>query len=536
MIMKKYFILTAVISICLNISAFAQASNPNVELPDFIIMGTDRVNVQKAEKIKPDIVTTVTQGFLKPSYSPEELDIKDISNPVKDELSLFDTLNYLGGDLKAGTGAYYMPVGKISYAVPFEHGLFDASAYGSSQREHVKYSDKLSFGGEAALSFFVDNQSEFLPGAQFKLNGGYDYSSYKFYGAASELFKADKRTLNSGTVNFSINDLYSDIFIFGADVKNDFSSLNKEKFSENLINLNGFTKLELANFNLVANVSYKNQYVSDSLADNQHGFFGIRPTVGLVFSKVLKAFFGFNYQTVSGNSFFSPYASLAFKFDKNFTLYGQFAPYADFITAGEFLKQNPFLNVQQRRNIFVENQFYIKASLKYEYDKYFQINGGVEIATSDNMPYFSGNQETGRFDVLDTGAKRLKVFMDFLFHPGPFGVFYGTVELNRTTADSVSNYLPYNPLLKSELSYGYNFDFGVSARANLSFNSSSYADLANKVEIDPYYNLGIDLAYKIANNFSLTFSLTNLLGRDNYRWFGYKETPLDFIAGINYKW
>jgi hypothetical protein len=536
MIKTKYLILIVVLFLSAGMVIKGQeASNPNVELPDFVITGTDVVNVQKAQKIQPEIVSTVTQGFLKPAFSPEELEIKDLSNPVKDEMQLFDTINYLGGDLKAGTGTYYMPIGKISYAFPFNGGVFDASAYGSNQREHVKFSDRLNIGGEAALSFFVDNESSFLPGAQFKLKGGYDFSSYKFYGAALDIYKNDKRNYHRGTIGLNINDLLNEVFIFGADISNDFSSVNNEEFSENLVKLNGFGKLELANFNLVANMNYKNQFISDSAAERQHSFFGIRPTVGLVFSEVLKAFFGFNYQVALGNNFFSPYASLAFKFNKNLTLYGQFAPYADFITAGEFLKINPYLNVQQRRNIFVENQFFIKASVKYEYDKYFQVNGGVEISTSDNMPYFAVVEETGRFNLLDADGRRIKVFMDFLFHPGPFGVFYGTVEFNRTT-DSVSNYLPYNPLMRAEVSYGYNFDFGLSARANLEFNSSSYADLANKIEIDPYYNLGVDLSYKIANNFSLTFALSNLLGGDNYRWYGYKETPLDFIAGVNYKW
>src|SRR5690606_20002196 len=86
---------------------FAQDNpTPTVELPDFVITGTDVVNVQSAQKIKPEVVSTVSEGFLKPAFSPEELEVRDLSNPVKDEINLFDTLNFLKGDLKAGVGVY----------------------------------------------------------------------------------------------------------------------------------------------------------------------------------------------------------------------------------------------------------------------------------------------------------------------------------------------------------------------------------------------------------------------------------------------
>ncbi|MFO7448159.1 MAG: TonB-dependent receptor [Ignavibacteriaceae bacterium] len=514
---------------------FAQdEANPNVELPDFVITGTDVVNVQKAQKIMPEIVSSISQSFLKPAFSPEELDIRDLSNPVKDEIDLFDTLNFLNGNLNAGVGTYLMPVGKFSYSLPFKSGIFEAMAFGKNQREHIENSAMYNVGGAANLSFFVDNESAFLPGTQFKLHGDYGISSYRFY--ASSVDPSEKRSHNYGNAGLSINNLLSDVIIFGGGFSDDFSSLQDEDFSENLLDLNGFAKLELANFSLIANADYKFQSITNENVDGQYSFFSVRPAVGLVFSKVLKAFFGLNYQKVKENSFFSPYASLSFTLNKNISLYGQFAPHADFLTTGNFLKENPYYDVQTRtRNIFVENQGHYTAAIKYEYDKYFQIDAGAEYTTSDNMPYYMNSFESGRFVIATADAKKIAATLSLLFHPGPFGMFYGNVEFSRTT-DSSGNFLPYSPVIKSNLIYGYNFQFGLNAQVNLEYSSDSYADLANIIELNSYIDLGLKFAYKVADNFHLTFALSNLLGNENYRWYGYEELPLDIVAGFNYKW
>ncbi len=512
---------------------FAQDNpTPTVELPDFVITGTDVVNVQSAQKIKPEVVSTVSEGFLKPAFSPEELEVRDLSNPVKDEINLFDTLNFLKGDLKAGVGVYTLPHARLRYAYPFNSGIINARGYTLNKREHVDNSGKFTAGGSADLSLFIDNEASFLPGTQFKFFGGYDFSSYKFYASPDP---AEKRTYHNGSFGLKMNNLLSDIFIFGAEVSDEISTVQDETFDENLLNINGFAKLELANFNLTANVNYKSQSVQTDTVDGRFGFIAFRPTIGLVFSEVLKAFFGFNYAHVSSNNFFSPYASIALKLDKNLALYGQFTPQAEFYTAGNFIKENPYFNVQDAVNIFIEKQGLLKASIKYEYDKYFEIDGGVEYSSSENMPYYTDTTNTGKFNLATENAKSFTGFLNLLFHPGPFGIFYGNVIFNSTT-NSEGNFLPYHPVVKGTLVYGYDFNFGLNARARLEYNSKTYADISNTKETNSYIDLGLSFAYKVADNLNLTFDFSNLLGNENYRWFGYKETPLDIVAGINYKW
>lgn len=53
-----------------------KTKNPNVELPDFVITGKSQLNIKKVDKIKPDFVSSINEDFIKPTYSPEDLEIE----------------------------------------------------------------------------------------------------------------------------------------------------------------------------------------------------------------------------------------------------------------------------------------------------------------------------------------------------------------------------------------------------------------------------------------------------------------------------
>jgi len=86
-----------------------KGKNPNVELPDFVITGNDVVTLQKGKKIDPDVIPILNEQFLKPGYSPEDLALSELSDPIRNQFSLTDSLNYFTGKLEAGAGIYTLP-------------------------------------------------------------------------------------------------------------------------------------------------------------------------------------------------------------------------------------------------------------------------------------------------------------------------------------------------------------------------------------------------------------------------------------------
>src|SRR5574337_870069 len=122
--MMNKLILAFILSFSLQAAAqVTKKSNPNVELPDFIITGKEVISVEQAKKIPPDFVSTISSGFIKPSYSTEELQLKEFPDPVKNNLNLLDSSNYHNGWLEGGVSSYYLPAGKLIYSSPFTNGV-----------------------------------------------------------------------------------------------------------------------------------------------------------------------------------------------------------------------------------------------------------------------------------------------------------------------------------------------------------------------------------------------------------------------------
>ncbi len=508
-------------------------SSQNVELPDFVITGNENVAIQNAKKIPPDFISTVPPNFLKPVFSPEELEMKDISNPVKNDITIFDSLNYIKGILEAGVGIYTLPKASLKIGYPIENGLVDAFINADNKRAHVDFSDWYTAGAGGNLTFFVNENSSFLPGSKIRLHGDYKNTSFRYYASAQPL----KRSLGQGILGLDFENYENKYFNFGASIYDHLNDFSVETFSENNFLLTSFAKINLQDFFINVNLNYKYQSLkTDSIIKSHFSFFEITPTVGFSILKNIRAAAGINYNNSAGASTdVFPYASMGIKFTNEFSLFAEYFPRVEFLTAENFFNQNRYFNPQTFLNVYHKKPFDLNAVVKYEYDKYYQINLGAEYYTSKNYPYFVSSAAMGRFDVRAADGNTFRSYLDLLFHLGPNGIFYGSAELNRTVDDD-GNTIPYAPHFKMTLNYGYEFNFGFVVQPKLIYFSSAYTDIKNTTSLKAYADLGLKLAYKFTPNFHLTFELNNLINKENFLWRGYKEFPLDAIAGLVYQW
>lgn len=517
-----------------------QKQNPNVELPDFVITGTDIISIRKAQKLEPDFVSTLSEQFLKPVYSPEELGLRELSSPLKEDVNMFDSLNYINGNLKFNAGIYTLPIADLSVLQAFENGMFDASLSGENHRPHVDNSDRYLFGGGLNLLLAIDNNSEFIPGTQFKFHGDYYSTAFKFYSATVNPIK--KRTLGNGSFSVKVSNLMNKSFIFGFQLANYLSNIQEETYTENLTDLSAFANVKFLSFNLGIDFDFKNQSLENETeaATSRYGldrdkYVSVRPTAGFNLSEVLKVTGGITYSESGGSTYTVPYASMGLKLNKNVSIFGEYSPQTEFLSSNYFLKINRYFNPQGFNNILLKKSHNINAVLKYEYDKYFQIDGGFKYYSSTALPYFVDSLETGSFSLNTADAKSFTIFSNLLFHLGPFGIFYGTIEYNKTT-NKLNYLIPYYPEVKASLSYGYNFDFGLNTEATLHLASKRFSDIGNTVSLPGYYDLGLKAAYEFVPDFYITIELSNIFSDNILHWRKYKEAPFDFIGGFSYRW
>lgn len=526
--------LALIISFVSIISIFAQEDGKTssaVELPDFVITGKDVVKIKKSDKLNPFLITTFTEKFVLPTYSPEEIPVKEILLPIRDDLNFLNTSNFFKGYVSAAFGFYSLPELDVLYATPIENGIFKSKFNGLYNRPHFANSDNYSLEVNANLLKWTDINSSFLPGTQFQANVDLFTKGFKFYGADNP---TEKRTVNSFTGNIDILNEYNSSFLFKIKAKDKYTSLSNENFKENFIDLglNSLLRISVVNIGVLA--SYKNAYLSNDTSNHQErNYFLIRPTAGFQFTNLVKGSFGFTFSKTELERFISPYAELAFKVGKSITLLAEFNPSTELLTPSNFISKNPYFISSKSTNLLIKNKMQYLVSAKYEYEKYFDIIGGFKYFSSDSIPYFSEHTK-GKYSLKFSDVKSMTPFINLNFFPGPYGFFFASLELNAAANDSGST-LPYVPSFKLNANYGYTFNETLTSSLNFTFAGRTFTDLSNSNKINNYINLALSLSYNFDNRFDFFVKFENLINKQNYIWNNYREEPFDLILGVKYK-
>jgi hypothetical protein len=522
------------LSISFIVASFSQEegrTSTGVELPDFVITGKDVVKIKKSEKLNPFLISTFSEKFVMPVYSPEEIPVKKISLPVRDDLNLLGSNNFYKGYIAGAIGFYSLPDLDILYATPIENGIFRTKLNGFYNRQFVDNSDNYKLAGGADLIYWTDINSSFLPGTQFRINTDLSTRGYKFYGSSNP---TEKRNLTNLLGNINIKNEYNSSFLFKINAIDNFTSLGGENFKENLIDLNLNTLLRLAFINIGFSGNIKSVSLSNDTSDHKElNYLLIRPTAGFQFTSLAKGSFGFTISRSSQDRFIMPYAELAVKLAPNFTFLGEFNPTSEFLTPANFLSSNPFFDVVKSTNLFIKKSMQYQMTVKYEYQRFFEINGGFKYFSSDSLPYFY-EKEKGKYSLRFSDIKSMTPYVNFNFFPGPYGFFFGSLEINAAQNDTGQTF-PYIPTFKLTANYGYTFNEVLTSSLNLVYAGKTFTDINNLNKIDNYINLGLSLAYNFDQRFDFFVRFENLINNSNYIWNNYKEKPFDIILGVKYK-
>ncbi|MBS4033758.1 MAG: hypothetical protein KGZ85_04775 [Ignavibacterium sp.] len=509
---------------------------PSIELPDFVITGRDVISVKKVNKISPDFVSTISDEFLRPAFSPDELELRDLSNPIKSDLNLLDSISFYRGNVEAGAGLYTIPTVKASYAYPFTNGIIQGVFSGIYNRAYdIEFSDRYSVNLGGHFVYWSDIHNNFLPGTQSNISADIGTTSFKLFASPNP---QTKRTINYGNLLIGLRNNFNKNFQFGFTLADHVTTLSDEGFNDNYFRLKVESKVLVSILDLGITADYHKHYIKNSAGSKQGSdIFLFRPAAGFKISDIFRAALGFTFSNSGGKNFNAPYALMGIKLHNNFTIFGEYSPIAELISSGTFLRQNEYFNSVKYSSTYFKKSDYFDVAIKFEYGPYYQINGGVKYFSSNEYPYFISSSEQGKFELETIKMNSINPYLNLLYHLGPYGKFYGTINVAfvKTSIDTLNTFVPYHPVINAIGTYSYRFAVGLESSIKLSYYSKTYADLSNEIQIDPFIDLGLEFIYILIPDLDLTLRLNNLLNNKNYTWFGYKEMPLNVIFGINYR-
>lgn len=532
MIIKNIIIILLVIPIIL----FSQekSKEQSIELPEFVITGVQKIKIHAVKKHKPKLIPVLNNKYYKPYISPEKLSLSEFSKPRSVKILVHKKQQFYRGYLAVGAGIYTQPTGKFNYHLNkgFTH-LF-ANISGINVRDYVpfsKYNDtKFKLGGD----FNISHNSAFLPGSQFSVQGNYQREQYYLYASSTPGFER-KNEYADGELKIQNYSSKKFNYIITGKIKN--TKFHENNFEETVLRSGAFFKYNWDKVSLSASGIYKTQSLKNNLILSKNNLmYGGKLLLNINPSKTISANFGTVYSKQDTNLLFSPIIELMARIDKNLTLIAKYEPAAEFETISDFQNKNRYLKKFNFNNRFVMNNTDFTLAIRYQFYKYFEINGGANYQVIENMPYFEGGINPSDLELKTSNyVKKAAIFLNLLFYKGPYGHFFGNVKLQDVKFRD-GNRVPYEPWIKTDMTYGFNVTTSVELEMMLKYFSKSYMDGANTKEIPAYINAAVALKYSLTKNLEFNVHFENILNRNNFLYVGYKEKPFDVVGGINYRW
>lgn len=532
--MKRYSI---IIFLLVGASLFAQEKTDNqgqsIELPDFVITGVQSIDIPIQKKPRPDLVPTLSREFFIPTYAPEEFELSDFSKPIRKDVEFYKNKEANNGMFYVGAGINTLPTGEFYFNTGTDHFLFSTNLWGTNIKDYEDYSDYNISGASVNTDFFVSTNSSFMPGLKISVNAEYVRDAYKFYG--SFIPSAERERQNS-KASLSFANTLDKTLNYQLDFSGSILKLSDVGLSENLVAAKGFLELNMNKLAVGGNAVFQTQSLKDYFPDTKNNYFNADAYLKIRTTNSLQAKIGLTYSTQDSNSFFAPTAFVSAKLGNNLALFGEYSPNAEFNTISKLAAMNRYYSIGAVQNIFTEIKSNFKVTLKYQYEKYFEIAAGVGYSKIDNFVYFEEVVIPGTFDLQTADdVKKTYAFADLLFHLGPYGEFYSN-SVYQSLKNSADNYIPYNPKFTTDLIYSYNLSNDLYLQAGIQFAFDYFGDSFNMNKINNYNNLFGSLGYSITSNLLFKATVENILNNNNYKFNRYKEKPFDVVAGVEYRW
>lgn len=524
------------ILLCVAGSLIAQDNkqSQSIELPDFVITGIQNITVPEMIKKKPPLINSLSEEFFRPSILPEQLNLANASAPLLKDYKILGLTEYSNGLLKLGGGLHTLPTGHFYFNQSLSHILFNSHVWGNNTTEYIKNAGYNISGAELSTDFFISSRSGFLPGLKISMDGLFYRDSYKLF--ASSITDNKRENENIETSLALTNDM-SENFKYG--IIGEYSSLKfkRRDFIENIFKGGAYLRSNFGKFGFNLAGEYQIQDPKNSLTiEDSYSFYN--GTFGLQVRafETFKVEFGLYYAKQDTSKLFSPTFSFNLMLDDNLSMSGGYSSYYSFNRTRDLLALNRYYIPGAVDNILTEVNSKVDLAIKYEFYTNFELSVGANFSSIDNFAYFDDSLEKGVHNIstLDE-VKNAKAYLYLALLNGPVGSFYGDLNYHYTkTKDALV--VPYSQSISGMFTYAVEIAERLGLKGSISYFSKSYADIQNNVALDSFIDLSFIVKYKFIGNMKITAEVNNILNRDNARFLGYSNKPMDIIAGIEYRW
>jgi len=503
-------------------------TQPEVELPSFVITGLRSYDFPARDKINPDFYSILSDQFKTPKIADSVFKLaKNFEPQVKREI-LRDTAEYVTGYASGSLGNMFQPSLKGFISAPMKDVVLHAGGEFKRRQAFVANADETDFKVNAGFKYFAYNDSLLDPGTEYLANFAMAKSLYKFYASDDPLRSGDNSFFHP---ELGFRNLSSEYLQYGAKLKGDIFAPSQGDYSENIIGAEGFFNTRYEFIEIFSNLSIKQQNLTDSSGNKfNSNFLNASGLGGIVLGRTMKLLGGIDLAANPDNTYFSPVVKFSMRFANGLFLIASYNPTTAFLFNQDRVESNRYFKLSDSVSYSVlRKQHEFNAVVKYEYEKLIEFEVGAAWFASDAFPYYRELQSKGFYSLGSADVKGIEGYVSAAFHPGIFGRFVGEFRY-RGISDDKSKYVPYVPQIEGFIAYGNNYAKMISYDVRLGYTGTTWADMANTVEISGGLDLSVNIEYNLTPNIKLFANGTDLLNTKLLKW-GRYETPGFSISG-----
>ncbi len=519
------------------------ASLPKIDLPEFVITGSETIDLQIKSKSEDDEDRIFSPA--KPTPGERPMNVGEALSP-KQIKSFSKTPGALNGKVFAGIGFYQTPQFDGWFGQYDPTSSFVLNGYYSESQGHLNDAGfwRGGFGGRG--TYTLPESSSLIPYAQLTAETKYGRESYRSFASRSPYRVRD---LSGIEVNGGMGSRYSLPYkaLSGFDYSGKlgwsyFSAKDSGSSSEAEFFINGNATTRFLEMSLRGQVEYRAINYTMDIPGVQTGHWFVLRADGsqlvipaLQLSFVLQQFiYRGNVEAAAGR--FYPQIELKYSFTENASIYYGYAPTVERNTLSSIIKQNKYINFDAEI-VPSDTRLNLYAGMEYSPVEFMTITVKLSYKHINNYPTFYDKDSAKVWEVLYLPEVRSTKFdVSTVFRLNQKQNVTAYVSLQTVKQKDSSLVLPYIPKFTIGTVYHHFFDFGLHAEAFVEYNSARFTNFMNTHSNAGYLSTGVKADIELFEQFRGFAELNNLVNQHYYVWNGYQERTIFLLLGVSFNW
>ncbi len=515
-----------------------EPSLPKIDLPEFVITGTETINLPEFAKRRIDDSRIFDPSSDRGPGQRESLRVI-VGSANKEHVALSNLGEGFSGKVIGAYGSYSTPsfdgwFGRTSGSSDF----LLKSGYESSTG-HVSNSDYRKGHASLAGGVYLSDGAGVFAGSRIRGSLGFKGNAYRLYGSS---VPNRQRTVNRFLADVVMNSDMSNLFTYNSGLYIGRTIVeDSNQTSETEVGLEFAGNTDFEGFGLRGDAAYWRNFYSAPSVNGDPYFLQLGLSARYQILDKVDIVGGGVFYLVRGSDIGSvgrvyPTLSVSWYAEDWLIVFARYEPYVQRNNLASTVEASPYVvnDVRVRHpesfnNFSLGTELNISSSIKGKISANYKRVENLPIYASVALP---GVWRVDYFGITRVISLQAEVYADITEndHLG------ATLTVRNTRNSDTDKTIPYFPGILVSGLYQHRFPFGLTLATTLQVIGKQYTDLQEQRSIATFTLLDFKAEYQIIPRLSIALMFDNVLDQKQIWWEGYEGLPRTVALGMSFMW